>query len=162
MAGTNEDFGLKLSGEFKPNMKKNRFTKNAANMLISTTFLYVYGFLTTRAKMVMGAKMVIVEIPTTIKSTILGKINAIARAVIPKMKVATLIIKWAFFLDIFCVLLHPAKSFTADIEIIFRKLSPDDINADSNPTIANASRTPVLCLSMNKYATPAVSFGCSS
>ena len=61
-------------------------------------------------------------------------------------------------LTFFC-LFQPAKSLTAEIDMILRKLSPDDIRADNSPTTAKASKNPELCLSRKRYATPAVSSG---
>jgi len=62
--------------------------------------------------------MVIVEIPTTIRSTILGKTNAVNNAIIPNTKVAILIIVCAFLGVVGLELPQPTKSLTAEMEII--------------------------------------------
>ena len=145
-AGINDDLAENCSGYNIPHVNKIILTIKPDNMLANAALRCLKAFFETNANNVIGTKRAIVEIPTTIRSTIYGKTNDTNNAIIPKPTVVNLIIEYIIVSPF--GLPHPAKSLTADIDIIFKKLSPDDISAESKPTIAKPKMNPLLCLSI--------------
>ncbi len=146
-AGINDDLAENCSGDSIPQVNRIVLIIKPDSMLANATFRCRNAFLEIRANNVIGTKRAIVEIPTTIRSTIYGNTSDTNKAIIPKIIVVNLIIEY-MLLPSLCFP-HPAKSFTADIEIIFRKLSPDDISAESIPTIAK-TKNKSTTVSVNK------------
>lgn len=92
-AGIKDDFAENWSGRSMPQVNNPTFNTKADRILASAAFWKRWTSFLISAKKVIGANRAMVEIPTTIKSTICGKTRAIERAMIPKTMVVYLMMR---------------------------------------------------------------------